>query len=130
VEGVLEHVSELSPARSRSISEHAEQARASKPATMRRDRARCRRGFARVAPAGPLAAQGDLQALRVPSPARSDRHARRGAARVGARSSRVGGGSLAGRRALGAPRPCGHRRRRRQCGRRDGHRSRRRQPAK
>jgi DNA polymerase-1 len=38
LEGVLEHVGELSPARSRSISENAEQARASKLlATMRRD---------------------------------------------------------------------------------------------
>src|SRR5438309_5766579 len=38
LEGVLEHVEELSPARSRSISDHAEQARASKDlATMRRD---------------------------------------------------------------------------------------------
>jgi DNA polymerase-1 len=38
LEGVLEHVDELSPARSRSIREHAEQARASKElATMRRD---------------------------------------------------------------------------------------------
>src|SRR4051812_23143555 len=38
LEGVLEHVDELSPARSRSISEHAEQARVSKDlATMRRD---------------------------------------------------------------------------------------------
>src|SRR4051794_16225482 len=38
LEGVLEHVGELSPARSRSISEHAEQARVSKDlATMRRD---------------------------------------------------------------------------------------------
>ena len=38
VEGVLEHAGELSPARSRAISEHAEQTRASKLlATMRRD---------------------------------------------------------------------------------------------
>ena len=38
LEGVLEHVSELSPARSKSIAEHADQARASKLlATMRRD---------------------------------------------------------------------------------------------
>src|SRR4051794_5603070 len=38
LEGVLEHVDELSPARSRSISEHAEQARQAKLlATMRRD---------------------------------------------------------------------------------------------
>src|SRR5213592_2401039 len=38
LEGVLEHVDELSPARSRSISEHADQARAAKQlATMRRD---------------------------------------------------------------------------------------------
>jgi len=38
VEGVLEHVDELSPARSRAIREHAEQARESKVlATMRRD---------------------------------------------------------------------------------------------
>ena len=38
LEGVLEHASELSPARSRSITEHAEQARESKLlATMRRD---------------------------------------------------------------------------------------------
>jgi DNA polymerase-1 len=38
LEGVLEHASELSPARSRAVSEHAEQARASKLlATMRRD---------------------------------------------------------------------------------------------
>ncbi len=38
VDDVIEHASELSPARSRSISEHAEQARASKLlATMRRD---------------------------------------------------------------------------------------------
>ena len=38
LEGVLEHVSELSPARSRSIAEHADQARSSKLlATMRRD---------------------------------------------------------------------------------------------
>ncbi len=38
VEGVLEHAGELSPARSRAVSEHAEQTRASKLlATMRRD---------------------------------------------------------------------------------------------
>ena len=38
VEGVLEHVDELSPARAKSLREHAEQARASKElATMRRD---------------------------------------------------------------------------------------------
>src|SRR5262245_54625008 len=38
LEGVLEHVDELSPARRKNISEHAEQARASKElATMRRD---------------------------------------------------------------------------------------------
>ncbi|MGH3133103.1 MAG: DNA polymerase, partial [Gaiellaceae bacterium] len=38
VEGVIEHAGELSPARSRSIAEHVEQARASKVlATMRRD---------------------------------------------------------------------------------------------
>jgi DNA polymerase-1 len=38
LEGVLEHVDELSPARSRALREHAEQARASKVlATMRRD---------------------------------------------------------------------------------------------
>jgi len=38
LEGVLEHVDELSPARARSLREHAEQARASKDlATMRRD---------------------------------------------------------------------------------------------
>jgi DNA polymerase-1 len=38
LEGVLEHVDELSPARRKNISEHAEQARASKQlATMRRD---------------------------------------------------------------------------------------------
>ncbi len=38
LEGVIEHVGELSPARAKNISEHAEQARASKElATMRRD---------------------------------------------------------------------------------------------
>src|SRR6185436_2214509 len=38
LEGVLEHVDELSPARARNIREHAEQARSSKElATMRRD---------------------------------------------------------------------------------------------
>ncbi len=127
VEGVLEHAGELSPARSRAISEHAEQTRdveaprddAARPRARHRPRGR------RLPAAGPLAAEGDLPSLRVPGAPRQDRHAGRGAPRGGAAEGGVTDGRLAGGEAAEAPRPGrlrGGRRSSRGCDRRRGHR--------
>ena len=82
LEDVLEHVDELTPARSKSIREHAEQAQRREGAgdDAARPRARLRPGRGRALAARPLAAEGDVQALRVPQPAEPRRRARRGAA--------------------------------------------------
>jgi hypothetical protein len=89
-------VDELSPARSQAITEHADQARAAKQlATMRRDlELDLRPGRARALAARPVAAEGDVPALRVPQPPEPRRRARRGLpgrVRVGRRASRCRG---------------------------------------
>jgi DNA polymerase-1 len=61
-----------------------------------RSRARLRPGGAGAGAARPLAAEGDVPALRVPEPAQPRRRARRGRAGVGARG-RGGGCTVAGR---------------------------------
>ena len=91
LEEVIDHAGELSPARSKAVVEHADQARASKVlATMQRDLPLDveRRSARRVA-ARSLHAQGDLPPLRVPRPAEPGRHARRGAAGGRAASRRI-----------------------------------------
>ena len=79
LEEVLEHVDELTPARSKAIREHAEQARGGEGARddAARPRARLRRHPARALAARPLDAEGDVQALRVPEPAEPRGRARR-----------------------------------------------------
>ena len=81
LEEVIEHADELTPARSRAVTEHAEQARAAKElATMRRDlELDCDPAEPRSGAARPLAAEGDVPALRVPEPAQPGGRARRGA---------------------------------------------------
>ena len=83
VEGVLEHVDELSPGRAKSLREHADQARESKVlATMRRDLdIDCDPARARAGAARPLGAAGDVPPLRVPGALAADRPAGRGSAR-------------------------------------------------
>ncbi len=73
VEGVLEHVDELSPARAKVAREHADQARESKVlATMRRDLdIDCDPTELVLAPPDRSRAAGDVPPLRVPRPARS-----------------------------------------------------------
>ena len=97
LEEVIEHADELSPARRKNILEHADQARVSKVlATMRRDlEHRLRSGAARARAARPLAAAGDVPALRVPQPAQPRRRARRGGA--GGRAAQVVGTQVAWR---------------------------------
>ena len=132
LEEVIEHADELSPARRKNITEHADQARMSKElATMRRDLdIDCDPAAARARAARPLAAEGDVPALRVPRPARARRRPRRGA--PGGRADRGRGHRRAvarGRAAqvrgrvglaiVGRPRRAraGRRRRRRRLGR-------------
>ena len=83
VEGVLEHVDELSPARAKSLREHADQARESKVlATMRRDLdIDCDPTELVLAPPDRSRAAGDVPPLRVPGALAAGRPARRGAAR-------------------------------------------------
>ena len=83
LEDVLEHVDELTPARSRAIREHADQARTAKQlATMRRDlELDCDPAQLVLVAARPLAAGRDVPPLRVPQPAEPGRRARRGGAR-------------------------------------------------
>ena len=83
LEGVLEHVDELSPARRKNITEHAEQALRLEGARdhAARPRHRLRPGRPRARAARSLAAEGDLPAVRVPRPALAGRHARRGRSR-------------------------------------------------
>ena len=80
VEAVIEHADELSPARRKNITEHADQARLSRDlATMRRDLdLECDPGAARPLAARPLPAQGDLPPVRVSCAAEPRRRARRG----------------------------------------------------
>ena len=82
LEAVIEHAGELSPARSRAIIEHADQARVSKElATMRRDLdLDVDPAELVLVAARPLAAEGDLPPVRVPGAAVAARHARRSAA--------------------------------------------------
>ena len=105
--GVVEHVDELSPARSKSIAANAEQAEASKLlATMRRDlELDVDIADARLASSRSLAAEGDLPPVRVPLAARARRHPRRGAAGGGAPAGGVGAGRVARGRAAHARRP-------------------------
>ena len=79
LEEVIEHADELSPARRKNITEHADQARTSKElATMRRD---LELDFdpvaARARAARPLAAAGDVPPLRVPRAPEPGRRPRR-----------------------------------------------------
>ena len=78
VEGVLEHVDELSPARARSLREHADQARESKVlATMRRDLdIDCDPGSS-CSRRPTVRAAGDVPPLRVPGALAADRPAGR-----------------------------------------------------
>ena len=128
LDDVVEHAGELSPARSRAIAENAEQARASKLlATMRRDLdLGVDPATFVLQPPGSLGAEGDLPPLRVPRPARSHRHAGRGASGRRAPAARdVREGAVARRRPEGAARPGGSLRGRRarecrhRCGRGD-----------
>jgi DNA polymerase-1 len=98
LEEVLEHTDELSPARRKNITEHAEQARRSKElATMRRDlELNCDPAELGAVAAGPFGASRDVPALRVPQPARARRHPRRGRAR---QAMRLPGTEVAGARA-------------------------------
>ena len=82
LEAVIEHADELSPARAKNITEHADQARVAKElATMRRDLdIDCDPAELVLAPPDRSRAEGDLPPLRVPRPALARRHARRGAA--------------------------------------------------
>ena len=91
LEEVLEHADELSPARSKAIREHADQARTAKQlATMRRDLELDFDPAELVALAArPLRARGDVPPLRVPQPAEPRRRARRGRARRRADASRA-----------------------------------------
>ena len=126
LEAVIEHAGELTPARSRAVIEHADQARLSKElATMRRD---LELDFepvpARARSARPLAAEGVLPPVRVPRPALAARHARRGAPGCARRRhGRLGSlargraGRLGPRRLRGSGRP-GRRGDRRRCRRR------------
>ena len=79
LEEVIAHADELSPARAKNITEHADQARQSKElATMRRDlELDCDRDAARPPAAGPLAAEGDVPPFEFREPAAPGRRARR-----------------------------------------------------
>ena len=110
LEGVLEHVDELSPARRKNITEHADDARTSKElATMRRDlEIDCDPAAARPLAARPVAAARDVPPLRVPRAPRPRRHARRsgsgrGPHRRGDRG-RLGGGRRRSRSSAGPSR--------------------------
>ena len=97
LESVLDHASELTPARAKAIAEHADQARESKLlATMRRDLdIDCDPIGARARAARPVAAEGDVPAVRVPGLAPASRSARRGAPGGRASGRRRSGGRLA-----------------------------------